>query len=112
MLSYNPEDPVTVNNFYHTTHSKLWKVLFKPQKTWLAQEEDTGLNITHPRGEIWLEKSKWIISPTLLPEGHRKALFTAMLVEKPYVAQDKKENRKEARGGLRYTCLLCTSGRA
>ncbi|KAE8799392.1 putative E3 ubiquitin-protein ligase ARI8 [Hordeum vulgare] len=95
MLSYNPEDPATMLCFYHTTHSKLWKVLFKPQKTWQAVEEDTELDATHPL-ESWLEKTKQINYLTLLLEGPRTALLTTMLVKKPYIVPEKKEKKKEA----------------
>ena len=52
MWSYKPEDPATVLDFYHTSHAKLWKVLFKPQKGWPAKEEDIGLDATNPPREI------------------------------------------------------------
>lgn len=43
MWCYKPEDPVTMLRFYRTSHDKLWKVLFKPQKKWPATKEDIGL---------------------------------------------------------------------
>ena len=43
MWAYQPEDPDTVRQFFRTTHEKLWKVLFRPQESWPAEEGDTGL---------------------------------------------------------------------
>lgn len=48
MWAYKSEDPITVLHFHVTTHDKLWKVLFKPQKEWPAKEEDIGLDAAHP----------------------------------------------------------------
>ena len=52
MWSYKLEDPAIVLRFYGTTHDKLWKVLFKPQKVWPAKEEDIGLDAAHPPKEV------------------------------------------------------------
>ena len=52
MWAYKPEDPATVLRFYGTTHEKLWKVLFKPQKEWPAVEEDIGLDAANPPKEV------------------------------------------------------------
>jgi hypothetical protein len=52
MWSYRPEDPATVHYFHGTTHEKLWKVLFKPQKEWPSTEEDIGLDAAHPPREV------------------------------------------------------------
>jgi hypothetical protein len=52
MWSWKPEDPATVLRFYGTTHEKLWKVLFKPEKEWPPKEEDIGLDAAHPPKEV------------------------------------------------------------
>ena len=52
MWAYKPEDPATVIRFYGTTHEKLWKVLFKPQKEWPAVEEDIGLDAANPPRDV------------------------------------------------------------
>ena len=52
MWSYKHKDPATVLCFYGTTHDKLWKVLFKPQKAWPTKEEDIGLDGVHPPKEV------------------------------------------------------------
>ena len=52
MWSYRPEDPATVLHFYGTTHDKLWKVLFKPQKEWPTEKEDIGLDAAHAPKQV------------------------------------------------------------
>jgi hypothetical protein len=52
MWAYKPEDPATVLSFYRTSHAQLWRVLFKPQKDWLAEEEDIGLDTANPPREV------------------------------------------------------------
>ena len=52
MWAYKPEDPVLVRNFFHTTHARLWRALFKPQKDWLAEGEDIGLDAANPPREV------------------------------------------------------------
>jgi hypothetical protein len=52
MWAYQLEDPATVRQFFRTTHEKLWKVLFKPQKSWPAEEEDTGLDAETPPTKV------------------------------------------------------------
>jgi hypothetical protein len=54
MWAYKPEDPATVLSFFRTTHAQLWKVLFKPQKEWPAEEEDIGLDAANPPREVRL----------------------------------------------------------
>jgi hypothetical protein len=54
MWAYKPEDPATVLHFFRTTHAQLWKVLFKPQKEWLAKEEDIGLDAENPPRKVQL----------------------------------------------------------
>ena len=48
MWAYQLEDQPTVQGFVRTTHQKLWKALFKPQKSWPAEEEDLGLSVDNP----------------------------------------------------------------
>ena len=50
--SYKLKDPATVQYFYGTTHEKLWKVLFKPQKDWSTKEEYIGLDAANPPREV------------------------------------------------------------
>jgi hypothetical protein len=52
MWAHRLEDPATVSQFFRTTHEKLWKVLFKPQKSWPAEEEDTGLDAETPPTKV------------------------------------------------------------
>ena len=48
MWAHNLDDPPTMRKLYRTTKEKLWKALFKPQKDWLAKEEDTVLAVENP----------------------------------------------------------------
>lgn len=52
MWAYKPEDPITVQYFYGTTHENLWKVLFKPHMEWPAKAEDIGLDAANPPKEV------------------------------------------------------------
>ena len=52
MWAYKPDDPATVQYLFGTTHDKVWNLLFKPQKEWLAEEEDIGLDTAHPPKEV------------------------------------------------------------
>ena len=52
MCSYKLEDPATMLNFYRTSHAKLWKVLFKPQKDRPVEEEDISLDAATPPQEV------------------------------------------------------------
>ncbi|KAE8816592.1 hypothetical protein D1007_05933 [Hordeum vulgare] len=48
MWSYNFGALGIVIQFYHITLEKLWKVFFKPQHEWPAEEEDVGLDASNP----------------------------------------------------------------
>jgi hypothetical protein len=52
MRSYKLEDLATMLSFYRTSHARLWKVFFKPQKDWPAKEEDIGLDVATPPREV------------------------------------------------------------
>ena len=52
MWAYQLEDPATVSQFFHTTHEKLWKALFKPWEKLPAEEEDTGLDAEIPATKV------------------------------------------------------------
>ena len=38
--------------FFGTTHDKVWKLLFKPQEEWVAENEDIGLNAANPPKKV------------------------------------------------------------
>ena len=52
MWAYKLEDPTTVLSFFCTSHARLWKALFKPQKEWPAEEEYIGLDAKNPLREV------------------------------------------------------------
>ncbi|KAE8784011.1 hypothetical protein D1007_42487 [Hordeum vulgare] len=84
-----------MHHFYHITHDKMWKVQFKPQNTWSAEEEHMGIDAIHPPREMWLQKSKQINCRAPLSEVPWMALLTTMLVENLYMVSKKKEAMKE-----------------
>lgn len=92
MWAYKPEDPITIQRFYGTTHEKLWK-------------EDIELDAANPYKEGWLAKAEQIDSPAPLPKDPRSDLLKEMLVVAPYKVPEKKEKKKkkmgETRDGLR-----------
>ncbi|KAE8780615.1 hypothetical protein D1007_46252 [Hordeum vulgare] len=61
MWSYKPSDPWVVQEFYHTTHENLWRILLKPQQEWPAEDEDTGLDAETP---LWRIGWPWPITLT------------------------------------------------
>ena len=48
MWSWKHEEPRTVQYFHGSTHEKLWKAMFKLQKTWPVEKEDIGLDTENP----------------------------------------------------------------
>ena len=52
MWEFNPEGPWTLQHFYGTMHKKIWKLLFKKQKTWPLTSDDTGLNYNNPASSV------------------------------------------------------------
>ena len=52
MWAYHLDDEPTVSQFFRTTPEKLWKALFRPQKSWPDKEEDTGLSTVNPPTQV------------------------------------------------------------
>ena len=66
---------------------------------------DKVLSLFTSRPQNWMKKAERINSPAPLPEGPRTPLLTALLAVEPYKAPERKEKKKdqkkEAREGLR-----------
>ena len=47
MWEFDPAGPRTLQRFFGMKHEKMWKLLFKNQKSWPETTEDLGYDNTH-----------------------------------------------------------------
>ena len=52
MWEFDPAKHQTLLQFFGTTHEDIWKVLFKPGKSWPDSAEDRGYQLSHPASSV------------------------------------------------------------
>ena len=54
LREFDPAKHQTLLEFFGTTHKDIWKVLFKPGKSWPDTAEDRGHKLSHPASSVSL----------------------------------------------------------
>ena len=131
LWEFDPAKHQTFLEFFGTTHEDIWKVLFKPGKSWPNTVEDRGHKLSCPASSVSLymfsrcilhlytlgktpnisltillgldEEGRADLLSGPLPEEQDGPLLMKMLVPMPYKAPKKKAKKeaKETRGRLR-----------